>query len=64
MGEYMAANDRYMDIAIGNKTWPIGISMYGVHERTGKSRIIFSYILRKFIRPPKQSCAKGIHNGI
>lgn len=44
--EYKNAHDRYLDIAIGNKTWPIGITMFGVHERTGKSRIIFSYILR------------------
>jgi pre-mRNA-splicing factor 18 len=50
VGQFNHANDRYLEIAIGNKAWPIGITMHGVHERTGKSRIFCSYILRILIR--------------
>ncbi len=51
MGDNEKAYDKYNDIAIGNKTWTVGINMLGVHARTGKSRIFFSYILRELKRP-------------
>lgn len=49
--EPLQALDWYFEIAIGNKAWTIGINVLGVHERTGKSRLFVSYILRLVIRP-------------
>jgi len=60
IGQFTYAGDRYLEIAIGNKAWPIGINVLGVHERTGKSRIFCSYILRELIRPHKQQGPKAI----
>jgi pre-mRNA-splicing factor 18 len=37
--EYVAANDAYIRLAIGNAAWPIGVTMVGIHERTGREKI-------------------------
>ena len=50
MQNYIRAYEKYNDVAIGNKTWSVGINMLGVHARTGKSRIFFTYILRNLKR--------------
>ncbi|KII68386.1 Pre-mRNA-splicing factor 18 [Thelohanellus kitauei] len=33
------ANDAYLQMAIGNAPWPIGVTMVGIHPRTGRERI-------------------------
>eukprot|EP00551_Chaetoceros_affinis_P006849 CAMPEP_0203677066 /NCGR_PEP_ID=MMETSP0090-20130426/26995_1 /ASSEMBLY_ACC=CAM_ASM_001088 /TAXON_ID=426623 /ORGANISM="Chaetoceros affinis, Strain CCMP159" /LENGTH=391 /DNA_ID=CAMNT_0050543853 /DNA_START=16 /DNA_END=1191 /DNA_ORIENTATION=+ len=38
-GEFVKANDSYMDVAIGRAAWPIGVTMVGIHQRTGRERI-------------------------
>lgn len=38
-GEFVRANDVYMDVAIGRAAWPIGVTMVGIHQRTGRERI-------------------------
>lgn len=38
-GEFVKANDAYMDLAIGRAAWPIGVTMVGIHQRTGRERI-------------------------
>jgi pre-mRNA-splicing factor 18 len=38
-GEFVRANDAYMDIAIGRAAWPIGVTQVGIHSRTGRSKI-------------------------
>jgi len=38
-GEFVKANDAYMDVAIGRAAWPIGVTMVGIHARTGRSKI-------------------------
>lgn len=38
-GEFVKANDTYIDVAIGRAAWPIGVTMVGIHERTGRSKI-------------------------
>jgi len=38
-GEFVRANDAYMDVAIGRAAWPIGVTMVGIHQRTGRERI-------------------------
>jgi hypothetical protein len=45
--DYVKATDHYMQIAIGNNPWPIGVTMVGVQERAGRSRIFTHVIKRK-----------------
>ncbi|XP_054751913.1 pre-mRNA-splicing factor 18-like [Lytechinus pictus] len=37
--EYVKANDSYLQMAIGNAPWPIGVTMVGIHVRTGREKI-------------------------
>jgi len=32
-------SDRYLEMAIGNAPWPIGVTMVGIHARTGREKI-------------------------
>lgn len=34
-GEFVEANNIYLLTAIGNAPWPIGLTMVGIHERSG-----------------------------
>ncbi|GMI27158.1 hypothetical protein TrRE_jg13165 [Triparma retinervis] len=38
-GEFVLANDQYIDIAIGRAAWPIGVTMVGIHARAGREKI-------------------------
>jgi len=38
-----------MDLSIGNAPWPIGVTMVGIHERSGRAKIFTSEIARKFL---------------
>jgi len=31
-----------LEVAIGNAPWPIGVTMVGIHERSGRARIFSS----------------------
>lgn len=44
------ANSNYMDLAIGNAPWPIGVTMVGIHERSGRAKIFTSQIARKCLK--------------
>lgn len=37
--EYLKANDAYLKLSIGNAPWPIGVTMVGIHERSGREKI-------------------------
>ncbi|KAI8448285.1 Prp18 domain-containing protein [Phakopsora pachyrhizi] len=37
--EYIQANDAYLRLSIGNAPWPIGVTMVGIHERSGREKI-------------------------
>lgn len=37
--DYIAANEAYMEMAIGNAPWPIGVTMVGIHARKGREKI-------------------------
>ena len=37
--EYVQAHDAYIQCAIGNAPWPIGVSQTGVHDRQGRQHI-------------------------
>lgn len=36
---YISASDSYLEMAIGNAPWPIGVTMVGIHARTGREKI-------------------------
>jgi pre-mRNA-splicing factor 18 len=38
-GNFRAANDQYILIAIGNSPWPIGVTSVGIHERSAREKI-------------------------
>jgi pre-mRNA-splicing factor 18 len=38
-GEFVKANDAYIDVAIGRAAWPIGVTMVGIHARSGRAKI-------------------------
>lgn len=38
-GEFVKANDSYLDVAIGRAAWPIGVTMVGIHARSGRAKI-------------------------
>jgi pre-mRNA-splicing factor 18 len=42
--DYIRANDNYIDLSIGDAPWPMGVTMVGIHERTGRSRIYNSQV--------------------
>ncbi|XP_066992868.2 pre-mRNA-splicing factor 18 [Anabrus simplex] len=37
--DYIKASDSYLQMAIGNAPWPIGVTMVGIHARTGREKI-------------------------
>ena len=37
--EYVKAHDHYLQLAIGNAAWPLGVTMVGIHERGGREKI-------------------------
>jgi len=41
------AHEVYLRTAIGNAPWPIGITMVGIHERTGREKISSSKVGRE-----------------
>jgi pre-mRNA-splicing factor 18 len=42
--DYIRAHDKYIELAIGNAPWPMGVTMVGIHERTGRARIAKSQV--------------------
>jgi pre-mRNA-splicing factor 18 len=38
-GEFVKAHDKYLDVAIGRAAWPIGVTMVGIHARSGRAKI-------------------------
>jgi pre-mRNA-splicing factor 18 len=37
--DYVAANDAYYRLAIGNAPWPMGVTMVGIHERSSREKL-------------------------
>ncbi|CEH12781.1 U5 snRNP-associated RNA splicing factor [Ceraceosorus bombacis] len=42
--QYRYANDSYLQLSIGNAPWPIGVTMVGIHERSGREKIFSSNV--------------------
>lgn len=38
-GEFVKAHNAYVDVAIGRAAWPIGVTMVGIHARSGREKI-------------------------
>lgn len=45
-GEFVRANDVYLLTAIGNAPWPIGLTMVGIHERSGMVHVVLDIVSR------------------
>jgi hypothetical protein len=43
-GNFREAHDVYLQAAIGNSAWPIGLTMVGIHERSGREKISTSKV--------------------
>lgn len=41
---FCQANDAYLQMAIGNAPWPIGVTMVGIHARTGREKIFSKHV--------------------
>ena len=63
---YVGANDAYLQMAIGNAPWPIGVTMVGIHARTGREKIFSKHVAhvlndetqRKYIQGLKRLITK------
>ena len=42
--QYVVAGDWYLRMAIGNAAWPIGVTMVGIHARTGREKIFAQHV--------------------
>jgi pre-mRNA-splicing factor 18 len=42
--DYILANEKYMEMAIGNAPWPIGVTNAGIHARPGRERIYSKHV--------------------
>jgi len=60
--EYSLAEEKYLEMSIGNAPWPMGVTQVGIHERAGRSKIFSSQIAhilndesqRKYIQAMKR----------
>jgi len=65
--DYILANERYMEMAIGNAPWPIGVTNAGIHARPGRERIFSKHVAhvlndefqRKYIQGLKRLMTKS-----
>jgi len=64
--DYIHANDKYLEMAIGNAPWPIGVTNAGIHARPGRERIFSKHVAhvlndetqRKYIQGLKRLLSK------
>lgn len=63
---YIASHERYMEMAIGNAPWPIGVTNAGIHARPARENIFSKHVAhvlndetqRKFIQGLKRLLTK------
>ncbi|XP_045479237.1 pre-mRNA-splicing factor 18 [Harmonia axyridis] len=63
---YLKASGAYLQMAIGNAPWPIGVTMVGIHARTGREKIFSKNVAhvmndetqRKYIQALKRLMTK------
>jgi pre-mRNA-splicing factor 18 len=44
--DYIQAHEAYLRMAIGNAPWPLGVTMVGIHARTGREKIFAQNVAR------------------
>ena len=59
-GEFVKAHDAYMDVAIGRAAWPIGVTMVGIHARTGRAKIESKNVAHVMNSELQRKCIWGI----
>merc|ERR1719205_320640 len=65
--DYILANEKYMEMAIGNAPWPIGVTNAGIHARPARENIHSKHVAhvlndetqRKFIQGLKRLLTKA-----
>ena len=65
--DYITAHERYMEMAIGNAPWPIGVTNAGIHARPARENIFSKHVAhvlndetqRKFIQGLKRLLTKS-----
>lgn len=58
--DYVKANDAYLQMAIGNAPWPIGVTMVGIHARTGREKIFAQNIAHVLNDETQRKYIQGI----
>ncbi|XP_031237748.1 pre-mRNA-splicing factor 18-like [Mastomys coucha] len=58
--EYVKANDAYLHMAIGNAPWPIGVTMVGIHARTGREKIFSKHVAHVLNDETQQKYIQGL----
>ena len=61
-GQYKQAEEVYLRLAIGTAPWPMGVTMVGIHERSGREKIFSEHVAhvlndetaRKYIQSVKR----------
>ena len=43
-GRWKEADEAYLTLAIGNAPWPMGVTMVGIHERSGREKIFSDHV--------------------
>ena len=65
--DYITSHERYMEMAIGNAPWPIGVTNAGIHARPARENIFSKHVAhvlndetqRKFIQGLKRLLTKS-----
>ena len=65
--DYITSHERYMEMAIGNAPWPIGVTNAGIHARPARENIYSKHVAhvlndetqRKFIQGLKRLLTKA-----
>jgi len=47
---YKEAGNYYIQMAVGNAPWPIGVTMVGIHERSAREKIFSNQVARMYYK--------------
>lgn len=57
---YKDATSHYIEMSVGNAAWPIGVTMVGIHARTGREKISQNNIAHALNDETKRKYFQGI----
>lgn len=58
--DYVKANEAYLEMAIGNSPWPIGVTMVGIHARPGREKVFSKEIAHVLNDETQRKYIQGI----